>query len=167
MGEPVDLFAQPVRSERLDGLHNMRVQGAPLILDETAIGHLMGESVFEGVRALGMELRLIQKLGSLEVGETTMQRCLRVPGDSLQQGESDILAEVGVDMTRAGALEPSHTLCTRLRSVINHHKISQMVAALRNSGGGVQIGHSGCSLQSLGSITSSAVSMTSTLAQPR
>ena len=45
----------------------------PPLLEEAAVGDLVGEGVLEGVLALGKEARLVEKLGRLEVRETTVQ----------------------------------------------------------------------------------------------
>ena len=47
-----------------EGLDDPRVQGAPPLLEETAVGHFLREGVLEGVLALGKELGLVQELGA-------------------------------------------------------------------------------------------------------
>src|SRR5215510_724136 len=86
VGEPFDPLGQALRSEVLEGLHNARVQGTPTLLQQAAVGHLMGQGVLEGILALGKEARLVEELGSLQVGETAMQRLFGNLSDSLQQG---------------------------------------------------------------------------------
>jgi hypothetical protein len=43
------------------------VQPPPSLLEETAIGHLVGEGVFEGILPLGEEACLVEELGPLEL----------------------------------------------------------------------------------------------------
>ena len=49
MGEPLDLLAEAIPVERLDRLDDPRVQRAPALLEQAAVGHLVGERVLEGV----------------------------------------------------------------------------------------------------------------------
>jgi hypothetical protein len=48
------------------------MQGPAPLLQEAAIGDLVGEGVLGGILVLREEARLIQELGGLEVGETAM-----------------------------------------------------------------------------------------------
>ena len=48
-----DLLDQAIGVQRLDGLDNPRVQRASLSMEETPVGHLLGEGVLEGVDQLG------------------------------------------------------------------------------------------------------------------
>ena len=84
VGEPFDLLGQVLGKEAFEGLHNARVQGASALLQQAAIGHLMGEGVLEGILVLGEEVRFVEELGSLQVGETAMQRFFGHLGDGLQ-----------------------------------------------------------------------------------
>jgi hypothetical protein len=43
------------------------------LLQETAVGHLMGEGVLEGVFALREEAGFVEELGGLQVAETAAQ----------------------------------------------------------------------------------------------
>jgi hypothetical protein len=53
--QPFHLLGQAVRVERFKGLDDAGMQHTPPLLEQTAIGHLMGEGVLEGVLALGEE----------------------------------------------------------------------------------------------------------------
>ena len=53
VGQAFDLLGHPLSGEGFEGLDDPRVQGAPPLLEETAVGHLVGEGVLEGVCALG------------------------------------------------------------------------------------------------------------------
>ena len=74
VGQPLDLLGQAVPGERLDGLDDAGVQHAPPLLEQAAVGHLVGQGVLEGVLQLGEEARLVQELGRLQVRETAVQR---------------------------------------------------------------------------------------------
>ena len=44
VGEPLDVLGQPVGIEPLDGLDDPRVQGAPPLLEQAAVGDLVGSA---------------------------------------------------------------------------------------------------------------------------
>ena len=69
MGQAFDLLGDPISGAGFEGLDDPRMQGAPPLREETAVGHFVGEGVLEGVLALGNEPCLVQELGGLEVGE--------------------------------------------------------------------------------------------------
>ena len=69
-----DLLGHPVPSERLQGLDDAGMQRPPPLLEQAAVGHLVGQGVLEGVLALGEEARLVEELGRLEVREAAVQR---------------------------------------------------------------------------------------------
>jgi hypothetical protein len=69
MGQALDLLGNPVPSERLQGLDNAGMQGAPPLLEQRLVGHLLSEGVLEGVLVLGEEAGLIEELGGLQMGE--------------------------------------------------------------------------------------------------
>ena len=58
-----------VPSERFKGCDNVGMQYPPPLLEEAAVGHLLGEGVLEGVDQLGEQARLVQELGVLEMRE--------------------------------------------------------------------------------------------------
>ena len=93
--QPFDLFRHMVGGEPLDGLHDLGMQGAPPLLEEPAVCHLVGEGMLEGVFALGEEARLIEELGSLQVGEAVMQRLLGQLGNGLQERQGHLSANHG------------------------------------------------------------------------
>jgi hypothetical protein len=49
VGQSLDMFGQTVRIELFDSLDDPGVEGTPALLQEAAVGHLMGERVLEGV----------------------------------------------------------------------------------------------------------------------
>ena len=76
MRQAFDLLGHPVRGERLEGLDDAGVQRPPPLLQETAVGHLVGQGMLEGVLALGEQARLVEELGRLEVRQAAVQRLL-------------------------------------------------------------------------------------------
>ena len=65
VGQPLDLLRQPLPCKDLNGLRNAGMEHAPPLQQETAIGHLVGEGMLEGVFTLGEQAGLIEKLGGL------------------------------------------------------------------------------------------------------
>ena len=63
------------------------MQHPPPLVQETSVGHLVGEGMLEGILPLGEQARLVEELGRLEVRETTMQRVLGQLGDGLEEGK--------------------------------------------------------------------------------
>ena len=90
VGEPLNLFDQPLTVKSLEGLHNAAVQLAPPFLQQTSIRHLVGEGMFEGVLQLGEEACLIEELGRLEVCKAPPQLRLGPFSDGLEEGKGDI-----------------------------------------------------------------------------
>ena len=66
MGQPFDLLGHPVPGERLQGLNDAGMQGPPPLLQEAPVGHLVRESMLEGVLVLREETRLVEKFSGLE-----------------------------------------------------------------------------------------------------
>jgi hypothetical protein len=93
VGEPFDLFCEPVRVQTFDGLQDPAMQGAPALLEEAAVGDLVGEAVLEGVGEIREETGLVQELGGLEVREAAAQGLLGQVRDGLEEGEGDILPD--------------------------------------------------------------------------
>src|SRR5262249_51877349 len=58
-----------------------------------AVGDLLRERVLKGVFELRKEARLIEKFGSVQVGQRPTQGLLGERGDGLQQREGDVLAD--------------------------------------------------------------------------
>ena len=71
MGQPFDVLGQPVGIEPLDGRHDLTMESAPPILEQTPVGHIVGEGMLEGVLKIGKEPRLIKELGGLKLGQAS------------------------------------------------------------------------------------------------
>jgi hypothetical protein len=76
VGKPLDLFGQAVGIERLKGFHDLGVEGPPLLRKETAVGHLVGKGVLEGIGEIREEVGLVQELCGLQVGEAMVELSL-------------------------------------------------------------------------------------------
>ena len=83
--QALDLFGQPVRGERFEGLDDAGMQQAPSLLEQTAVGHLVRQGVLEGVRLVRKQACLVEELGRLQVRQAPMDLRLRHLGDGLQQ----------------------------------------------------------------------------------
>ena len=101
VGQPFDLLGQPVAGERLEGLDDAGMERAPPLLQQAAVGHLVGEGVLEGVLELGEEARLVEELGRLEVREAAVQRRLGQLGNGLQQRQGHLRADDGGGLEQA------------------------------------------------------------------
>src|SRR5262249_5547208 len=84
-------------------LHDLAMESAPPILEQTAIGHLVGESMLEGVLEIWKEPSLVEELGSLKPGQAPAQRVLGELADRLQEPKGHVLAD-----DRGGLQEPAY-----------------------------------------------------------
>jgi hypothetical protein len=67
VGQTFDLLGPLVPSERLQGLDKAGMEHPPPLMEEAAVGHLLGEGMLEGVDRLRKQARLVQELGVLEM----------------------------------------------------------------------------------------------------
>ena len=74
VGEPLDVLGQAVGVQRLDRLHDPRVQRAPPLLEQAAVGDLVGERVLERVLQVREQARLVQELRRLQPRQALAQR---------------------------------------------------------------------------------------------
>jgi hypothetical protein len=51
-------------------------RSAPPVVKQTAVGHLVGQAVLEGVLEIGEEPRFVEELGGLKLGQAPAQRLL-------------------------------------------------------------------------------------------
>ncbi len=80
---PRSHLGPPRGRQRLQGLDNTRMQEAPPLQQEAAVGHLVREGMLEGIDPLGDKARLVEELGRLQVGEAAVQYRLRQLGNAL------------------------------------------------------------------------------------
>ena len=89
--------ARPFGTERGDA-SRLRLVGstddsAGALLEQARVGHLVGQSVLEGVLQIREEARLVDHLCGLEPGQSTMELVLRRGADRPQEFEGDVLAD--------------------------------------------------------------------------
>jgi hypothetical protein len=87
VGQPLDLLSQTIRVEPLDRFNDPRMEGAPALLEEAAVRHLVSQGVLEGVFQLREEASLVKELGGLELSEVLSQFTFRLLGDGLEDDE--------------------------------------------------------------------------------
>ena len=87
------MFTQPVRVEPLDRGHDLGVELAAPVLQQAPVGHLVRERVLEGVLQVREELRLVEELRFLQMGEPAPQGLLRLLRDRRQQRVGHVLAD--------------------------------------------------------------------------
>ena len=75
--QPFCLLGQPVGIEPFAGSDDAGVQGPAPLLQETAVGHLVGEGVLEGVCEIREEAGFVEEFGGLQVAEPAAQLLLR------------------------------------------------------------------------------------------
>ena len=93
VGEPLDVFREPVGMEPFERLHDPNVESPAPLLEEAPVGDLVGEAVFEGVLEIREEAGLVQELRGLQVRESPAESLLGLLGDGLQEGEGDLLTD--------------------------------------------------------------------------
>jgi hypothetical protein len=93
VGQAFGLFGQALGREGLQGLDDTGVQHPPPLVQQAAVGHLMGQRMLEGVFQLREEPRLVHKLGRLQVRKAQAQRLLRHLPDGLQHRAGHLHAE--------------------------------------------------------------------------
>ena len=69
--------------ERFEGRDDAGMEHPPPLLEQAAVGHLVGQGMLKGIAHVGEEARLVEKLGGLEVREATVQRLLGQLGNGL------------------------------------------------------------------------------------
>jgi hypothetical protein len=86
MGKPVDVLVEAIGMKALDGLYDARVQREAPFMEQAAVGHIVSESVLEGILMVGEGPRLVKELGPLEVGKTALQCGFRKFSNDFKQG---------------------------------------------------------------------------------
>ena len=88
-----DVLAQPIRVEALDRVHDLAVEIAPPVLEETAVGHVVSQSMLEGVLEVRKDARLVQELTSLQARDRGVQVVVGMLGNRLKQRKRDVLTD--------------------------------------------------------------------------
>jgi hypothetical protein len=71
------------------------MQRAPPLVQQAAVGHLVGQSVLEGILMGGKEPYLVQQFCRLEQRQATMQDVLGQLGNGMQQWQGHLGANHG------------------------------------------------------------------------
>src|SRR5439155_18833876 len=85
VSERLDLFAEPIDVQAFDGAHDTPVEEPAELLQQSPVGHLVGQSVLEGVLEVGKQLGLDEEFGRLQAGEETAELRLRHVCDRLEE----------------------------------------------------------------------------------
>ena len=93
VGQPFDVLGQPVGIEPLDGLHDLAMEGAPPVLEQTAIGHVVGQGMLEGVLKVREDAGLVQELRALQPPDRGVQLVRGGLGNRLEQHERHVLPD--------------------------------------------------------------------------
>src|SRR5215208_6988658 len=68
VSEPLRLLRETASVQRLDHPDDPRVQRAPPLLEQTAVGYFVGEGMLERVLEVGEEAGLVEQLRTLQAG---------------------------------------------------------------------------------------------------
>jgi hypothetical protein len=71
--EALDVLAQAIGVEMLDGPNNSRVEHSPALLEQAAVGDLVCKGMLERVFDFGEKPGLVQEFGRLQPRETLTQ----------------------------------------------------------------------------------------------
>jgi hypothetical protein len=90
IGEPLDVLSETVGIEPLDAVDHRRVEGATALVQQARIRHVVGQRVGERVFQLGIDPRLEQELGVLELCEPLTELAIAELGDRGEQRERHV-----------------------------------------------------------------------------
>jgi hypothetical protein len=93
VGEPLGVLGKAISVKGFDRLDKPRVKLAPPLLQQAAVGHLVGQRMLEGVLGLWEQAHLVQKLRGPETREGHPHRGVVRLGDRLEQRQRHIPAE--------------------------------------------------------------------------
>jgi hypothetical protein len=93
--QPFDLLGQAISIEGPEHVDDPAVERPSPLLEETPIGHLVGEGVFKGVDEFGEEARFIEELRGLQMRHGPLEAFVGELGDGLQEGKGDVGADNG------------------------------------------------------------------------
>src|SRR5215469_12648957 len=91
--EPFRLLDDSVSRYPFQHLDNVGMQHTPSLQQETAVGHLMRESMLEGVLEVGEERGLVEKLRCLQTGQLSTYLMLGRVGNRQEQRHWHVLAD--------------------------------------------------------------------------
>ena len=91
MPQTLGVLPEPVGIEALDRRHDLAVQAAAPVLEETPVGYLVGKGVLERVLEIREEARLVQELRGLEAADRGAQLVLVQRSCRPEQRERHVL----------------------------------------------------------------------------
>ncbi len=92
---------QALGKKLLDGLRSAPMQPTPSFLQQTPVGHLVGEGVFKSIYGGWEPPRLIEELGGLEVAEMCVELCGSEVGHGLEERHGDLHPDDGSGLQQA------------------------------------------------------------------
>jgi hypothetical protein len=95
VSEPLDLLGKSLPGESLDCFDNPSMHGPAAFLEQSPVGDLVRERVFEGIFEIGKQPYLVEELRGLEMAEAVPDRVLSQFGDRQEQRKWHILADHG------------------------------------------------------------------------
>src|SRR5262245_18526800 len=98
MGEPLDLLAEAILVELLECLDDACVQRPSTLLQQSPVGHLVGQRVLERVLEIGEQRDLVQELCRLQLRQQRTELLLLLLGDLLEQHKRYVLTDDGGDL---------------------------------------------------------------------
>jgi hypothetical protein len=93
------------------------MERAATLVDETAVGHFVGQGMLEGIPRIGEQGRLIQELGPLKSGQGPAKPLVGEVGNGLEEGEGYVLADRGgassvFSSASSRSIRAARTACT-------------------------------------------------------
>jgi hypothetical protein len=83
VGQAFDVLDHPVPGQCFEALDNAGMEHPTPLLEQAAVGHLVRESVLEGILAVGIQTRFVEEFRRLQASEAPAQRVLREVGNRL------------------------------------------------------------------------------------
>jgi hypothetical protein len=107
VGEALDFLFEPSGPELLDRPNDPRVEIASPIGEQTPVGHLVGQRVFEGVDELREQAGFVEELGVLQACEAGPELLVRAFADGLEECRRDVCSDCGCRLEQAVPSENS------------------------------------------------------------
>ena len=85
-----DLLGRVVPGERLKRFDDLCMECPPPLQEETAVGHLVGQGVFEGIDPFRNEVRLVEELSAWRCESSVAYYRLGHLGNALEQRQGDL-----------------------------------------------------------------------------
>src|SRR5262245_18210343 len=92
VGQSFDMLGQPIWVRAFDSPDDLCVQSLAAILEQRAIGDVVGQRVFKGEGELRQRFGLVQQLSRFQVTEPAMKHRRALARDRLKEVEGEILS---------------------------------------------------------------------------